>query len=294
METKICSICGEKKSVSEFNNSKWRRGRLEKYSACKICQNRLRKEDRETKLPAPTQVENLLGEEWVPIKDISRKYMISNMGRIKSMPSKYNRDEKLMNQYQNPSGYLHVKLIHEGKERAKNLHRLVAKHFIENIENKAQVNHKNGVKTDNRIVNLEWCTPRENRMHALSALGVKASKGEDHYRAKLTSIFVMEIFESNERHKTLATKYGVSLTVIQSIKDGKTWDSVTGKKYTGRDKEKYIKNVVEIYNSNEKTRDLMSEYQMSRSMIKSIRRGETGKKFTGGNYIAPRKRKLIK
>ena len=63
-------------------------------------------------------------------------------------------------------GYYVVALRKDNKQKTFNVHRLVAELFLDNVENKPFVNHINGNKLDNRIENLEWCTARENNIHA--------------------------------------------------------------------------------------------------------------------------------
>lgn len=122
-------------------------------------------------------------EVWKDIKGYEGLYQVSNLGRIKSLKRKTNNgscnDDTILNFYKVSKGYYATGLSKNGKTKLGLIHRLVAQAFIPNPENKPQVNHINGVKTDNRIENLEWCTSRENTIHAFNNKLKIINKGKD-------------------------------------------------------------------------------------------------------------------
>lgn len=114
-------------------------------------------------------------EIWKDIQGWEGFYLASNLGRIKSIDFRgFKRDLILKPNVSNKWGYPYVKFISKSNVKTLKVHRLVAQTFIPNPENKPEVNHINGIKTDNRVENLEWVTKSENAIHAFK-IGLRAA-----------------------------------------------------------------------------------------------------------------------
>lgn len=173
-------------------------------------------------------------ENWKNIYGYEGLYKISDKGRVKSLKRTrigkgggiYPVDEKILKNRKTPNGYLQCCLLKNGLKKFISIHRLVATHFIYNPENKPQVNHKNGIKHDNNVGNLEWATQSENQKHAYKKGLQKHQFGEKRYCSKLTEKDVIEIkkkIKKGKKVKNISKEYGVHSVTITDIKMNRTW-----------------------------------------------------------------------
>lgn len=146
--------------------------------------------------------------EW---KTYSSTYSVSEYGDVRN-----DKTLLILKTETHHKGYLRVG-IHK---KRKFIHRLVALLFVDNPENKPQVNHLDGNKKNNHYTNLDWCTNAENNIHAFS-IGLK-SYGEANGKAKLSNIAVEEIKSSKGliSAKDLSNKYNVKPITIYKIWSG--------------------------------------------------------------------------
>lgn len=135
-------------------------------------------------------------EEWRDIEGYEGFYQVSDFGNVKSLEriwystdkkgnkKKCSNKEMILKPANNGNGYLVVNLSYRQKTKMFLVHRLVAKAFIKNPENKAQVNHIDENKSNNNVKNLEWVTPRENLLH-----------GTRSKRSSVTKCYVIEQYD---------------------------------------------------------------------------------------------------
>lgn len=170
-------------------------------------------------------------ETWKAIKGFEKQYEVSNIGNVRSIDRivkhyvegatrKYKGTPK--NIRLNDKGYYRCNLKNDGKRFDFLVHRLVAEAFIPNIDNKPVINHKNGIKTDNRVENLEWCTVSENVIHATRTRLIKT---------KLTDKEALDIFYLNLPQRDLARVFKVSASIVWRIKNKKAYRHLWQKHY---------------------------------------------------------------
>jgi len=158
---------------------------------------------------------------WIDLKNFEGLYQISNLGEVRSIRNSKNN---ILKYGVSGKGYFQVNLCRGGYCKNHLLHRLLAIHFIPNPQNKPTVNHNNGIKTDNRIENLEWATFKEQMQHAFRTGLKKPVMGMIPKSRKLTQEKVNEIRSATNITQTnLSKKYGISVGQIQRILKNQNW-----------------------------------------------------------------------
>lgn len=135
------------------------------------------------------------GEIWVDCPGIP-DVQVSNLGRFVRASS-----QSLVAGFITTGGYVTVDFSGIGRFSA---HRLIAAAFVPNPENKPEVNHKDGNKTNNAVSNLEWVTPSENVLHALKYGLMKVRFGQDHPRVALNEEEIIECVRMRDSGKTFS------------------------------------------------------------------------------------------
>lgn len=168
-----------------------------------------------------------MSEIWRDIAGYDGLYQVSNLGRVRRLHK--HTPPRISKALPNRGGYLCVALCRGNKSKTCTIHRLVAMAFVSNPDNKPEVNHINGIKTDNRAENLEWCTRSENTRHALTT-GLM-TQGEERYNAKLTAAQVVYIRENPDglTGAKLADMFGVTATAVSYVQSGKTYRNAGGR-----------------------------------------------------------------
>ncbi len=174
-------------------------------------------------------MENNTEEIWKDVVGYEGLYQVSNLGNARSFMGRrlsIGVECYKLKASNSSKGYKFISI----SAKTAYIHRLVAKAFIPNPLNKPQINHINGIKHDNRVENLEWCTSSENRIHAFEKGLAKVLHGINHGRCKLTNEQVLKIRElalQGMGSYKIAKEIGiVSPKQIRNIISRKEWNHI--------------------------------------------------------------------
>lgn len=163
-------------------------------------------------------------EEWKPCVGYEGRYEVSNIGRVKSLVT-----NQLLKPATDKLGRKQVALSLNSKVKATRIHRLVAKAFISNHENKPQVNHIDNNPSNNCVENLEWCTAKENTQHMLKQNRQNPPNGERQGGHVLTEDIVRKIkkLSKDKTYYKIGKELGINYATVYDIIKNKTWKHIT-------------------------------------------------------------------
>lgn len=180
-----------------------------------------------------------------------------------------------------PSGYVRVAVYKDGVARTCSVHRLVAQTYLENPENMLEVNHKDGVKSNNDVTNLEWCTPKENKNHAWDN-GLYAAVLDKQQVHK-----ICQMLQDGRRSIDIAKEFGLHKDYIASIRAGRNWLRIS-KNYdikTKKSQTKSTSTVLAICHqimAGKTSKEISEAFNMSSLEVNRIKRKEIFKDITEG------------
>lgn len=159
-------------------------------------------------------------EVWKDIQNYENLYQVSNLGNVRSI-----RNGKVANKTlkKHKHGYLHVELFKNGKSKMFLVHRLVAIAFIENPHNYKTINHKDECRTNNNVLNLEWCTQSYNMKYSY-----EKHKGE--FKAYKRDVPIKQLSINGDFVKIW--KNTIEIKQKENKHPSSIWDCCLGKRQT--------------------------------------------------------------
>ena len=160
----------------------------------------------------------------IMIDGIITNYEVNNIGQVRNK-----KNNKILLPELDKYGYCVRNININGKQYLKKVHRLVAQAFIPNPENKPQINHRNGIKTDNRVENLEWATQTENIQHAYRTGLAKGKSGIYNSMNKYSEEqihLICKLLEKKIPMKLISKLINFNYKLINEIKNGHKWKHI--------------------------------------------------------------------
>lgn len=214
-----CNSCNETKPTDFFYKSNRTNGFRQ---PCKQCSNAKYNATKTTLCPVAVDLPN---EQW-KVYPLDDAYAVSNLGRVKRLTNGQGTwAERLLTPHLDKDGYAIARL---GSKSTK-IHRMVCITFHgQPADPKAQVNHKDGIKTNNVVENIEWCTAQENMTHAKQNGLRPVGEATPHSKLQAQDIPVIrQLLDKGLTCTEISKRYSVSNTTIWSIKHRMSWTHIT-------------------------------------------------------------------
>lgn len=173
-------------------------------------------------------------EQWKPIPGYEDIYEISNYGRVRRIkPTLAIHDERILKGFKNKQGYIKFRLCRDAVEKDAPIHRLVLMAFVSPPPfTGAECNHINGIKDDNRLVNLEWVSHGQNMKHSYDYLERRPTNNSGERNGSSTKLTTEQVLEIRRLAKlgfgatALGRQFGVSHATISEITHHKIWKHI--------------------------------------------------------------------
>ncbi len=157
--------------------------------------------------------------QWRKIKGSYGRYEISNTGLLRRSDNRKHLKRMQLKDQQ----YYYVDISVYGVKKRIIIHKAVMRNFVGNpTKAKPHINHIDGNRINNRLSNLEYCSPSENMAHAYR-IGLRSASGDKNGRSKITERQALSIIRSNMDAQSLAAKYNLSVKHVMAMKKGTFW-----------------------------------------------------------------------